>query len=186
MQNNLLAFWRKADVIKCAVKRIRDGNVWANLSTRISWCHWRRSGASSVTTRTMSTGLRRVGKFVRGVSVRPGQQLKSYSRITFAAIRGRVRLVISEVENKKRNRSKLLVALVRYHTNVYRRDGEVLKHFPTAKPSATVIAAARDLFQILSMWCGRSSSAPCRVSLAISAYVLRRFAFNCKEGARHG
>lgn len=186
MQNNLLAFCQKADVIWC-VGKSNQGNLWANQSTRISLFQLRRLRASTVTAVRNSAGLLRLEESKLGAWAILGSQRENLLKNTCAQI-----LKLAGPRERKRrthqrnNRSNILLE---YSTNVLyylRRDGEVLEHSSTAKPSATVEAVARDLFRILSTLCGCASSVPRSVSLAHSVYVLRRFAFNCKEGARHG
>jgi hypothetical protein len=177
MRNNFLAFCRKVDVIKYSACLGRVG-IWANQSTRINCAHspiWlERVG----TIQTILRGLLQVDDCVHGGSERLGSQQKTSSKNTLI-------LPVSLGDQSRKRKTKLSIEIVGHPTYYSRRGKRVRKHSPTAEPSATVLAVARDLFRILSMPCGRSSSAPCCVGLAISAYVLRRFAFNCKEGVRH-
>ena len=176
MRNNLLALFESADVIKHR-SCFRTEERWANRSIQLSSYQSRKLRRSSATAGHNLVGLRLLGKLKLGVWVIPGSQRANLSKNISERILKQVAHRVSLPKNVVRFTLECSTNVLYYEN----RDGEVFEHFPTAKPSATVLAVARDLFE--SVLLPDVSSSRCS---RLATHLLRRFATICKEGARHG
>lgn len=179
MRKNVLALARNADVIECVLHSMK-GCTWANQSTQTNWFLLLNSPKSLDMHASICLDWLLKGSSAHGVLAVVGFQLSTKSSNTF-----KLRLNRDD-QSSERNafrKNRILLEYITFVICLFKRDEEVYHHFPTAKPSATALTVARDLLKIVCTWLRCANAAGC-VRLAISAYVLRRFASNCKEGAR--
>jgi len=179
MRKNVLAANRNDDVITHSACKRLGVKAWAIQSTQTNSSLSRKLPENTVTILRISLGSLLLASSKRGDTPTYGSQVEKFSR-PIPRMHDYQDDQLSESANVNN-----AVEKVENSTYYLRRDGKVLKHFPTAKPSATVLAVARDLYQIVCMLLNCASSAQSRVRLASSAELLRRFALTCKEGARH-
>jgi len=177
VRKNVLALSIFADVIRAVLEALK-GAAWASPSTLKIWFLSRRLPGRLGTARNTQAGSPLTEKSKRGSWEALGSQRSNRFRNICEQTQSRGR----NQERRKRARNPLDYVLNK--TYLEKRDGKVRKHSPTAKPSATVDAVARDLFEIVCTLLNCASNAQGCVRLASSAYLLRRFALTCKEGAR--
>jgi len=176
VRKNVLALSIFADVIRAVFEALK-GSTWASPSTLKTWFPSRILLAHSVTAESMQVVLHLKAKSKLGLLVVAGSRPKNCSKCIYRPIQS--------LGHKfgQRSLARKPLDYVPYGTYLKLRDGEVFEHFPTAEPSATVEAVARDLFEIVCTLLNCASNAGSCLRLASSAYLLRRFALTCKEGA---